>query len=222
MPTSDYHHISDVLHIVEQTGADTVLDVGVGIGTWGMLCRQVLDVYRGRVKVCEWTTKLEGIEIFDGYKNPLWDLAYDQIHLGDAFELIDSLGRYELILACDVIEHFDKRHGMLLVEKLLQHGDLVILTTPRGPAPQGPAWNNPHEEHKSAWSEEDFLNVPHLYKDIGFTFMTVLSLDEAALRKIDLRRPLDILGVKKSAAELLRLFTRRLKLRLNGHLVSNS
>lgn len=214
MPTSDYHHISDVLHVLEQIHPASVLDIGIGFGKWGILCREILEIYRERLQPRDWITKIDGIEIFKGYRNPLWNLAYNKVYTGDALQLLDRLGCYNLILAGDVIEHFNKEKGKLFMGKMLDHGDVVIVTSPRGDAPQGGLFGNKHEQHLSCWSQKDFSSVPHLYKDVGFTFIAVLSKNPERLKKINVRHPLDILGVKKGSVELMQLILRRAKYRL--------
>ncbi len=214
MPTSDYHQITDVLHVVEQLNPTTVLDVGVGFGKWGVLCREVLEVYQERFSRDAWATRIEGIEIFPSYRNPLWEFGYDAVHVGDALEIIDRLGNYDLILCCDVIEHFDKDEGRRLLQKCLAHGKVVIVTSPKGNAPQGECFGNVHEAHRSAWSRRDFAPVPHLYKDIGFTFMAVLSFRAELLRKVRVLHPLEVLGVKRGLLELCRYALQRARKRL--------
>ena len=103
MPTSDYHQISDVLHVIEQVRPARVLEVGVGFGKWGFLCREILDVYYERVQPESWTTVIDGIEIYEPYRNPTWDLAYNEIHIGDAREILPRLGQYDLIMVQDAI-----------------------------------------------------------------------------------------------------------------------
>ena len=210
MPTSDYHQISDVLHVVEQVRPATVLDVGVGFGKWGFLCREILDVYYERVQPESWTTRIEGVEIFEPYRNPFWPILYDEIHMGDAADVVPTLGIFDLILCCDVIEHFEKPAGQQLLELLLDHGRVVIITSPRGQAPQGAIYGNLHETHLSSWGRSDFRAYPHRYKDVGFTFVAVLSRDEALIASLNLREPLEILGVKKGALELFKMGLKRL------------
>jgi 2-polyprenyl-3-methyl-5-hydroxy-6-metoxy-1,4-benzoquinol methylase len=213
MPTSDYHQISDVLHVIEQVRPARVLDVGVGFGKWGFLCREILDVYYERVQPETWTTVIDGIEIYEPYRNPTWALAYNQIHIGDAREILPGLGQYDLIICCDVIEHFEKPDGTKLIDELLRHAPVLIVTTPAGYAPQGAAYGNIHESHLSSWSQADLVRWPHRYKLIGFTFMAVIGRDEAALKNVEIRQPLEVLGVKRGALELLRMAGRRLRRR---------
>lgn len=210
MPTSDYHQISDVLHVVEQVRPASVLDVGVGFGKWGFLCREILDVYYERIQPDTWTTRIDGIEIFEPYRNAFWPIVYNQVYMGDARKLMPTLGRYDLILCCDVIEHFEKNEGASVVAEMLEHAPIVVITTPVGHAPQGAAYGNVHETHLSSWQRSDFQRYPHLYQLVGFTFMVVLARDPQMLQRIKLRHPLDVLGIKRGAVELLRQIRRRL------------
>ena len=210
MPTSDYHQISDVLHVIDQVRPARVLDVGVGFGKWGFLCREILDVYYERLQPESWTTVVDGVEIHEPYRNPTWALAYNQIYIGDVRALLPALGQYDLILCCDVIEHFTKPDGIALIDGLLEHAPLLIITTPAGYAPQGAAYGNEHETHLSSWSRSDLTKWPHRYKLIGFTFMAVIGRAAASVERIDVRPPLEVLGVKNSAVELLRMVGRRI------------
>jgi hypothetical protein len=197
MPTSDFHAITDVLHVIEQIKPASILEIGVGFGRWGVLCHEILDIYYERYKPADWTLQMDGIEIFENYKNPLWDSFYRQIFIGDAFELIDKMNRYDLIFAGDVIEHFEKQKGKQLIEKFLEHAECVIITSPVGFLHQDCQFGNSHEEHKSGWSEEDFKKWPHLYKRIGHTFLTVLAKNSAPLEKIKFYDPIATIGRKK-------------------------
>jgi SAM-dependent methyltransferase len=215
MPTSDYHQISDVLHVVQQVDPKTVLDVGVGFGKWGILCREILEVYNSRVSPESWKLRIDGIEIHEPYRNQLWDFAYNQVHIGDAVTIIDEVGTYDLILCCDVIEHFEKSAGLEFIENLLLHGKMLIITSPRGFVQQGAIYDNEFERHRSGWGHADFRPFPHLYKEIGFTFMAVLGADSSRLRRIDVMHPLRVLGVKKGARELSKLVACRIRERLS-------
>jgi SAM-dependent methyltransferase len=214
MPTSDYHQISDVLHVVEQCQPRSVLDVGVGFGKWGVLCRDVLEVYHERMNRPDWTARVDGIEIHDSYRNDLWRYAYDNVHVGNAAQVLTGLGHYDLILCCDVIEHFEKNEGLDLLRLMLQHGEVVVITSPRGYSPQGPTHSNEYQTHLSGWSRDDFRDVPHIYKDIGFTFMAVVSSAPERLKGIEAMHPLRALGVKKGAAAVAKLALQRARQRV--------
>lgn len=216
MPTSDYHQISDVMHVIEQVRPGSVLDVGVGFGKWGILCRELTEIYEERLLPASWVKRIDGIEIYEPYRNPLWELAYNNVYIGDARTVIDGLGRYDLIICCDVIEHFEKDEGRKLLGQMLDKAAYVIVTSPRGHAPQGAAYGNEHEAHRSEWGTRDLKNIPHLYKEVGFTFLAVLSRDSANLRHLKLSCPLEVLGAKRASRDLLKLFRRRLVQRITA------
>lgn len=214
MPTSDYHHISDVLHVVEQLEPKSVLEVGIGFGKWGLLCREVMEIYQGRVQPESWIRNIDGVEINEPYRNPLWDIVYSTVYIGDAFDVIDQLGHYDLILCCDVIEHFEKDVGRQFLQKMLYHGTAVIVTSPRGYAPQGAVYDNVNETHRSGWISSDFSGIPHLYKDVGFTFVALLSTSPGVIKPIQMRHPLDVLGVKRGALEIAKMTGERVRKRI--------
>ena len=108
MPSSDYFQIPTVMQAVTQLKPASVLDIGIGFGKWGALCREYLDADFGRVAKPQWQTRIDGVEIFEPYRNPLWDAVYDRIWVGDAMDVLRQAGRYDLVIACDVIEHFTK------------------------------------------------------------------------------------------------------------------
>jgi hypothetical protein len=214
MPVSDYRQISDVSHIVIQLKPKKLLDIGVGFGKYGVNCREVLDVYNNRVLPAQWLVVIEGVEIFESYRNPIW-VAYDHVYIGNAMQVLDTLGSYDVILCCDVIEHFNKEDGFSLLTKMLDHAPVVLITSPIKFYPQDAVMGNKHERHRSIWSKKDFASFPHLFKEIEEKFMVVVACDESYVRQIKLRHPLDIFGVKRGAVELLKLIYQRLRIRLH-------
>ena len=209
MPVSDYRHIPDVLDAVCQVNPKTILDIGIGFGRWGILCREVLEVYNQRLQPETWVVQIDGIEIHRPYRNPLWEVAYNRVHIGNAFEIVGSLGRYDLILSCDVIEHFDKEIGSLLLKKLCHQGDIVIVTSPRGFTPQGAVYGNEYESHRSGRCKNDFKDIPHLYREVGATFISVLSLEAGRLKGIEIGGSLRRLGAKRALVETVKLILDR-------------
>src|SRR5579872_3797635 len=106
MPTSDLQNITPIISVLHTLAPKSVLDIGCGFGKYGALAREYLDVWHGRIQRDQWQTRIEAIEGFAGYRNPLWDI-FDCVHLGDARELLVTLGKFDVILIADVIEHFE-------------------------------------------------------------------------------------------------------------------
>ena len=161
MPTSAPYAIPVILHAVRQLRPRSILDIGVGFGKYGLLFREYLDVWdaaqMGDIRRTAWTTRIEGIEVSPGYLTPVHDYVYDRVHVGDALDVIDGLGRYDLVFMGDVLEHFTKDDGRRLVRKLYDHADrCVLLTYPTGSVLRGPVLGNPAEAHRSTWRRADF------------------------------------------------------------------
>ena len=132
----------------------SILDIGVGFGSKGMLFREYTDIWQGNYR--NWKTRIDGIEIFEDYITPLQELIYDNIYIGDAFYFLNTLPYYDLIYMGDIIEHFDKARGKLFLEKMKARGRNIIIATPSTVLKQGPIYGNIYEEHKSQWNPEDF------------------------------------------------------------------
>lgn len=168
MPTSWPHVISTIMDQVQKESPNSVLDVGIGFGKYGVLLRDVLELPYERYHKSEWRVKIDGVEAFRGYKNPLYDYIYDRVYFGDITDIIDSLGTYDMILLIDVLAHFDKQTGRKLLRKLAKHANKsVIISTPLYPEAQAEYLGNHLEEHKSRWAITDFfefdfsiLNIP--------------------------------------------------------------
>lgn len=164
-----------------------LLDIGIGTGMVGLAVRQYLDIADGNLERGEWKITLDGIEIYEPYANPVWDFAYSRVLRADARQALPELGDYDLILLCDVIEHFDKSEGRAILDLCRRKARYVIVTSPNGEYEQGAAFGNEHETHRSAWRPEDFQRMPAFSRIIGNTFISVIAADRRALRALKLR-----------------------------------
>ncbi|MEY2565392.1 MAG: hypothetical protein QOH88_3585 [Verrucomicrobiota bacterium] len=174
MPMSNALHLPTVLHFAGAIEPLRVLDVGVGLGTYGFLLRQYLDIGYQRLAREDWKMTIDGIEIFQGYRNAVWEYAYDQIWIGDIRQRIGTLGRYDLVLCNDVLEHFEKREAKSLFRTLLKMAGTVIATTPNREFPQGAWAGNEAETHHSLLAIEDFDSLV-AWKQTGVTNCYVCS-----------------------------------------------
>jgi hypothetical protein len=81
------------------------------------------------------------------------------VYKGDAAKIIDELGEYDLIIFGDVLEHFSKREGDILLKKAVRRAQkAVLIHIPLGKQwPQSERDNNTYEEHRSVWEASNLL-----------------------------------------------------------------
>jgi hypothetical protein len=175
MPQSDHWAVPFVVETAIAVNPARVLDVGVGMGQFGLHLRQSLDIARGRLHKPDWTIRVDGIELFEPYRNPIWNHYYDHIEIGDASEVLKrTTAHYDLILMCDVIEHFDKPTADAVLAEARRIAKWTIVTTPTGDYPQGAAHGNAAETHLSAWTPSDFARFGAFTHVIGDTFLALV------------------------------------------------
>jgi 2-polyprenyl-3-methyl-5-hydroxy-6-metoxy-1,4-benzoquinol methylase len=146
----------------------SVLDIGVGRGKWGVLTREYTDIWLQRK---QHIVKIDGIEIFEKYRNPNW-ANYTNIFIGDVRTILPTLPSYDLIIFIEVLEHIDKSESLHLLD--LCRSKCKVLLFSYTNSPQGTAFGNIHETHKSQWDVSDFkFPVTLLCKnDVTFLYKT--------------------------------------------------
>lgn len=141
MPTSYYQAIPQLLEQIMAEQPRSILDVGVGFGKYGLLCREVLEVPFGRYHKEQWHVIMDGIEVYEGYRNPIHEHVYNQVYYGNVRDLLERLPNYDVILLIDVLEHFPKEEGIALLHHLLRHTEKVlIVSTPFIRPTRGSIW----------------------------------------------------------------------------------
>lgn len=149
MPISDYHGVSAIMGEILLLSPDCVLELGVGFGKWGVLCRELLDAAYGRCRPDQWKTRIYGVEVHPAYRNPAWG-AYDHVCVGDfasSFEPITQ-GCYDLVLMIDSLEHVEPTRGRSLLAELMEANDQMIVSVPNGEMAQQAVFGNAFEEHR--------------------------------------------------------------------------
>lgn len=84
---------------------------------------------------------------------------------GDILELVDNLQNYDVIIFIDVLEHFEKELGKILLNKLIKHvNKSLIVSTQVYLSGEKEYLCNGYEENKSKWSLIDFIDFDFSYK----------------------------------------------------------
>lgn len=164
MPSSRYDTIPFVLDLVVGMQPKSILDVGIGVGKFGMLFREYLDVWKVNKPYNQRVTEIIGIEVFQEYDNPVWQV-YDKVIVDNVMNVIPQLSKnkYDLLFMADVIEHFSKFDAQRLLRELFfKH---LIIITPLNVSAQQSVYNNEFETHVSEWKHQDFPKLE--YKLIG-------------------------------------------------------
>jgi len=161
MPSSYHGFISDIISIYMQHKRKTVLDVGCGFGKWGHLFREYGDVFMGRPDKADWQTRIIGVEAHEPYIGPHHRHVYDDIIIGDIAKIAPGLPNFDFGYAGDVIEHLDKGAALSVIKELRRKCGTLVVCIPLGMDwPQGEAFGNIHEEHRSTWTRFDFDDWP--------------------------------------------------------------
>jgi len=143
MPTSNLALWPSILHLVWEVKPARVLDVGPGWGKAAGLLREYVDP----------AVTVDAVEAWPGYVTDRLRAAYDDVLVADALTLSDEvLGRYDLVLMVEVIEHMEKGAALALLSRVRCP---VVVCTPAEFFSNGPDLP-PTEDHVSLWSVSDF------------------------------------------------------------------
>lgn len=142
----------------------TVLDLGCGDGT-------LMELLSEGEK---W--KIAGVDLFaKNVKKASQRNIFTEVFRDDIVKFVEQQRskrkKYDVVFCSQVIEHIDRKKGeelLSLIESIA--GKRVVIGTPRGfmEQPHGYLGNNPHQVHKSGWSENDFRKRNYKVFGIGF------------------------------------------------------
>lgn len=163
MGTSNWQNISYNIELVRKLNPNSILDVGVGFGRWGILFREFLEIWEHGNYDGKWQRVIDGVEIFPSYIKEYHKYFYNNIYTEDALaHLRNTTKKYDLINFGDVIEHFSKDEGEELIQLAMRKANYVLINIPIGRHWQ--QWGtkeNPYEEHKSVWYNNDFTKYKY-------------------------------------------------------------
>lgn len=158
MPSSDNRTISTIMHSIIGIFPKSILDLGVGYGKYGALCREYVDFNRAEkhyLDKSDWNISIVGVEGFEKYRNPLWNI-YDYVRIEDFGDgqHWPFYQNFDLVLLLDSLEHLDADQGFRLLTFLCRHNKNVLVSLPEGENPQADAFGNEFERHRSTWTAD--------------------------------------------------------------------
>lgn len=180
MGTSTWQHISYNIDIIKKINPSSILDIGVGFGRWGVMYREYLDYWAGRILRRDWTMVLDGIEVYPKYIKKYHKYFYSKIYYGDAYYVIDKIKKnYDLAILGDVFEHFEKDKAIDLMKRLLKKSKYILLNLPLGENwEQAEGCGNIHERHLSFWESEEIIK---LFPVVRYHFFKTQDLNTYAV-----------------------------------------
>jgi hypothetical protein len=150
MPFSDKEHKQWTKEIYARMKPETVVDIGIGSGTYAKLLRGTHSA--------NWI----GIEAWAQYVTQ-WKLEplYNKIVIGDVryLDLNRVCAAPDLVIIGDCVEHLDMAEALDLIERLKAWAMNIIVSLPVGEYPQGAYEGNWFEAHKSTWSHEQMVKA---------------------------------------------------------------
>ena len=160
MPTSNSRQLSKILDLIIFSYPKTILDIGVGYGKFGFLCREYLDIRINGENHKNLKTNIEGIEAFKDYRNPVHDYIYDKIYWDDVLNVLPKLEKkYDLILIIGTFEHFTYEDGLKILKECKRLGKNLIIATPKNIGTQEDVYGNEYERHHFQWKKKHFERI---------------------------------------------------------------
>jgi len=150
MPSSLPANMSEIAETVRKINPKSILDVGAGFGEY-------LDILQQRYDRKDWVAKIDALEVWEKYITPVHKYVYNKIIVADVTEDFSVTDGYELLFLGDVLEHFSREQGLVLLESF--KGKWIVINTP------GPKWKdyhlsayleNKYEAHEYIWEDDDF------------------------------------------------------------------
>ncbi|CAA9516707.1 MAG: hypothetical protein AVDCRST_MAG69-2807 [uncultured Solirubrobacteraceae bacterium] len=165
MPTSHIDNVPVIIKAVQRLAPKSVLDIGIGMGKYGLLIQEYLGGDTGRADVV-----IDGIEGHGGYITDIHRAVYRELYVTDLREFDFRGALYDLYLMIDVLEHVDKDEGHRLLRDM---GGSVLVSTPKEDYRAHYA-HNPLEDHRSHWTIEDFAGYRGI--DLSNELSTIVVL----------------------------------------------
>lgn len=129
--------------------AHTLLDVGSGNGRF--------------MQRINWDKKFKviGVELFNAYiRQAKATKLYEKILKEDIKRLTFEKNSFDAVLASQIVEHFTKKEGILLIKKMERWArNTVVIGTPNGHFHQEAYDDNDLQEHFSSWTPPDFRKL---------------------------------------------------------------
>ena len=172
MPTSHPFQIETIVRVVMHLSPKAIMEIGPGMGKYGVLFREYLDVWGGESSGTR--TKIDCCEVFPDYISPCHRHVYDNVIVGNVTDV--EIKGYDLVVIIDVLEHLDLQQAGMLIRRILESNTYFLVSVPFIVPNQHEAFENTYEAHLSQFDYtffKDIANCRFFYND--FSIICLLS-----------------------------------------------
>lgn len=139
--------------VVNDPSVTLALDIGCGVTSLLTRFRPRLKTVGLDVFTIDAATKLDAHDHY--ISADITDIPVERVQ--ERLQAAFGRPKADLVTLLGVIEHFPKRLGMEMLEKIEHLSDrYIFVDTPNGYVPQGPEYGNPYQRHLSGWYPHDF------------------------------------------------------------------
>ena len=158
MDTYSHLNITDILEIIRKVNPIKILDVNVGFGRWGILCRELLERdNNGKVSRPDlWNIKIDGVENIDtNYLHNYHDIFYDNIYRQNIHGFLKThVSLYDLTIFSNILECTPKEIAIDMINNAMEISRFILIYVKLGNHSDNFTADN---EVMSIWDEQDFL-----------------------------------------------------------------
>lgn len=167
MDTYSHLNITDILEIIRKVNPIKILDVNIGFGRWGILCRELLERdNNGKVRRPDlWNIKIDGVENIDtNYLHNYHDIFYDNIYRQNIHGFLKThMSLYDLTIFSNILECTPKEIAIDMINNAIEISRFILIYVKLGNHGDNFTTDN---EVMSIWDEQDFLKYSIINKII--------------------------------------------------------
>ena len=159
---STKENIPIILETIRNKDFKFIVDVGVGMGKYGLLIReQYLSAKAEKGDLSPFDDividAIEDTKYFLKFRHGLLFSIYNDVFINDVFESVDILEdkKYDIVLLIDTVEHWEKEKTLQLLRKINQYSNILISTPKRASMYTKHYYGDPRH-HITQWNESDF------------------------------------------------------------------
>lgn len=119
--------ISTTMKRIVDENPKSILEVGVGFGTYGVALRETLDIRFGRTNRSDWTVKIDGVLADKKSTNPVNEFVYDNLYSESLIKTIQNSAQYDIIFLNNVLDLLDKKSVVALIKSCLKRVNKAIV-----------------------------------------------------------------------------------------------